>query len=436
MPFQYTFRSDDIPTWDVDTRDLLENRDRELELYSTTIDDSFLNLNASNLTSGTVPSARMTGAYTGITDVGTLGSLTVTGDLTVDTNTLRVDSANNRVGINVTTPTSNLDIVGNQVIRAASGQDGIQLAGRAGGTGSATVKLIPTTLTANRTLTLPNVDGTVITTGNLSSITAVGILASGSIPTTLLSGTISSALLPSVNIGTTSVALSRTSGALTLAGITLTSPTFTSPALGTPASGNLTNCSFPTLNQSTTGSAASLTTSRTIWGQSFNGTGNVSGAISGATSYTGTGQIEVQNNNVYISGSGGNYFQHATNTGSGSACQWATVFGIYYLVRNTSTRADKENIQPINGALTPQMIDAIDVSLWNRTVAPNIPEVGPMAEDMNDISPFLATHGMDVDEQGNICRTPPNGISPNGWMSLLTIAIQDVRKRLQQLENQ
>ena len=79
MPFQYTFRADDISTWDVDTRDLLENRDRELELYSTTIDNSFLNLNASNLTSGTVPSARMTGAYTGITGLGTLTSLTIDG---------------------------------------------------------------------------------------------------------------------------------------------------------------------------------------------------------------------------------------------------------------------------------------------------------------------------------------------------------------------
>lgn len=81
MPFQYTFRSDDITTWDVETRDLIENRDRELELYSTTIDNSFLNLNASNLTSGTVPSARMTGAYTGITGLGTLTSLTIDGPL-------------------------------------------------------------------------------------------------------------------------------------------------------------------------------------------------------------------------------------------------------------------------------------------------------------------------------------------------------------------
>ena len=113
-----------------------------------------------------------------LTSVGTLSSLAVSGDLTVDTNVLKVDTANNRVGINVTSPTSNLDIVGNVVIREASTQDGIQLAGRAGGAGSATVKLIPDTLTTNRTFTLPNVSGTAITTGNLSSITSTGTLSS------------------------------------------------------------------------------------------------------------------------------------------------------------------------------------------------------------------------------------------------------------------
>lgn len=38
-------------------------------------------------------------------------------------------------------------------------------------------------------------------------------------------------------------------------------PTFVTPVLGTPTSGNLTNCTFPTLNQNTTGSAASLSIS-------------------------------------------------------------------------------------------------------------------------------------------------------------------------------
>lgn len=43
--------------------------------------------------------------------------------------------------------------------------------------------------TADRTINLPNVDGTVITTGNLSSITTVGTVTAGSFPTANLSGT-------------------------------------------------------------------------------------------------------------------------------------------------------------------------------------------------------------------------------------------------------
>ncbi len=62
-------------------------------------------------------------------------------------------------------------------------------------------------------------------------------------------------------------------------------------ALGTPASGNLVNCTFPELNQSTTGNAATATalqTARTINGVSFDGTANVTvaaaaGTLTGAT---------------------------------------------------------------------------------------------------------------------------------------------------------
>lgn len=38
----------------------------------------------------------------------------------------------------------------------------------------------------------------------------------------------------------------------------LVSPSFTTPVLGTPTSGNLANCTFPTLNQNTSGTAANL----------------------------------------------------------------------------------------------------------------------------------------------------------------------------------
>ena len=45
----------------------------------------------------------------------------------------------------------------------------------------------------------------------------------------------------------------------TLTNKTLTSPTLTAPVLGTPASGDLANCTFPTLNQNTTGTASNVT---------------------------------------------------------------------------------------------------------------------------------------------------------------------------------
>lgn len=45
----------------------------------------------------------------------------------------------------------------------------------------------------------------------------------------------------------------------TLTSKTLTSPILTTPVLGTPASGNLANCTFPTLNQNTSGTAAVAT---------------------------------------------------------------------------------------------------------------------------------------------------------------------------------
>ena len=44
------------------------------------------------------------------------GSATITGDLTVDTSTLKVDSANNRVGINNASPAQALDIDGNIIV--------------------------------------------------------------------------------------------------------------------------------------------------------------------------------------------------------------------------------------------------------------------------------------------------------------------------------
>ena len=68
-------------------------------------------------------------------------------------------------------------------------------------------------------------------------------------------------------------------GTQTLTNKTLTSPVLTTPALGTPASGTLTNCTFPTLNQNTSGTAAGLSATLAV---DSGGTGVTTSTGSGA----------------------------------------------------------------------------------------------------------------------------------------------------------
>ncbi len=68
---------------------------------------SFTTLSASTSITGTLATA----AQPNITSIGTLSSLTVSGDLTVDTSTLKVDATNNRVGIGTTSPSVPLNVV-------------------------------------------------------------------------------------------------------------------------------------------------------------------------------------------------------------------------------------------------------------------------------------------------------------------------------------
>ena len=60
-------------------------------------------------TAGGIQLARLTDV-TGATSVGTLTSLTVSGDVTFDTDTLKVDSSNNRVGIGQATPLKQFEV--------------------------------------------------------------------------------------------------------------------------------------------------------------------------------------------------------------------------------------------------------------------------------------------------------------------------------------
>jgi hypothetical protein len=88
---------------------------------------------------------------------------------------------------------------------------------------------------------------------------------------TINSSTGTNVVIPSAAVAASGIV---TTGTQTFGGVkTFTSPVFVTPALGTPASGNLANCTFPTLNQNTTGNAATVTnglyTTSTIDGGAF-----------------------------------------------------------------------------------------------------------------------------------------------------------------------
>ncbi len=87
------------------------------------------------------------------------------------------------------------------------------------------------------------------------------------------------------------------------------SPTLVTPALGTPSSGNLANCTFPTLNQNTTGNAATATapasggsfiTSSNIGSQSVNFANSASSATTATTASSANAVVLSNTSNVNL----------------------------------------------------------------------------------------------------------------------------------------
>ena len=79
-----------------------------------------------------------------------------------------------RLGVGTNSPATAIDAIGSITSRPAATQDGVILAGRAGGSGSFAVTITPTTLSANRTVTLP--DGNITLQAGTTAITG-GTLA-------------------------------------------------------------------------------------------------------------------------------------------------------------------------------------------------------------------------------------------------------------------
>jgi len=145
----------------------------------------------------------VSGLGTGVaTFLGTPSSANLLAAVTDETGTGALVFANTPTlvtpNIGAATGTSLTTTGGGVLTRAASTQDGIELRGRAGGTGNWEAILTPTTLSADRTFTFPDVSGTVVTTGDTGSVT-----------NTMLAGSIANAKLANsaITLAGTSVSL-------------------------------------------------------------------------------------------------------------------------------------------------------------------------------------------------------------------------------------
>jgi hypothetical protein len=83
---------------------------------------------------------------------------------------MRLDTSGN-LGVGITSPAQRLDVLGSGQFRPAATQDAVLISGRAGGTSSYAATITPTTLTANRTITLPDATTTVVGTDATQTLT-------------------------------------------------------------------------------------------------------------------------------------------------------------------------------------------------------------------------------------------------------------------------
>jgi hypothetical protein len=247
---------------------------------------------------GTVTSVAVSGGSTGLTTSGgpitTTGTITLGGTLAVASGGTGTATPGLVAGTNITSITGSWP---NQTINASGGSGTVTSVAATGGTG---ISVSGSPITTSGTLTITNTapDQTVaLTQGGTTTIT-------GTYPNFTISsadqfvGTVTSVTgtSPVVSSGGATPAISLASGygdtlnpyASKTANFVLAAPDGTA---GVPTFRAVVAADIPTLNQSTTGSAATLTTGRTIaitgdlayTSPSFDGSGNVTAAGTLAT---------------------------------------------------------------------------------------------------------------------------------------------------------
>jgi len=267
--------------------------------------------NATNITSGTLPTGRLSGSYTGITGVGTLTAGTWNGSVigpVYGGTGFGTYAVGDLLYADTTTSLAKLaDVaVGNALISGGVGSapswGKIGLATHVSGT-------LPIANGGTNTSATATNGGVTYGTGTAYAFTAAGtsgqvLQSNGAAAPTWVN--LSTLGVSSFSAGTTGFTpSSATSGAVTLAGtlnvanggtgvttstgsgsvVLSTSPSLTTPILGTPQSGNFSTGTFtwPTFNQNTTGNAATASNASLLNSISavnlYNNMGAVHGAI-------------------------------------------------------------------------------------------------------------------------------------------------------------
>jgi len=232
----------------------------------------------------------------------------------------------------------------------ASGTWGISISGNAanvtgtvavanGGTGQTTYTngqllignttgntLTKSTLTAGTGVTITNGTGTITiaATGTGGTVTSTSVVSANGFAGTVATATTT----PAITLTTTITGVLKGNGTAISAATAGTDYVAPGGALGTPSSGTLTNCTFPTLNQNTTGSSGSCT-------------GNSATATTATTATTANALNTANNYQVNSLGVG--------TAASGTAGEIRATDNVTAFYSSDATL--KENVQPIQNAL-------------------------------------------------------------------------------------
>ena len=270
----------------------------------TTNPTSALTVTGDGIFTGVVTATTFVGALTG-TATSTTNIPNLTGDITSTNTVTTLATVNSNVGsfgsggaIPTITVNAKGLITGVTTTAVNPANDGT-LTLAVSGTGLSGSASFTANQSGSSSFTVTSNATNANTVSTIVARDASGNFSAGTITASLTGTATSTTNIPNLTGAITSVNTTTSLGSFTSlqlltaltdetgtgANVFATSPTLVTPLLGTPTSGNLANCTFPTLNQNTTGSAATLTTGRTIaitgdltyTSGSFNGSGNVTG---------------------------------------------------------------------------------------------------------------------------------------------------------------